>query len=148
MTEQTGLLDKIERVGNALPDPTTLFLIGALLVMLLSQLAASLDWSVEKTVSRPLRQPVLDTSGTPLVDPESGQEITTAVLDRETGKPQKELVRVPVVARGLLSSDGLYWAVSSMVDNFKNFPPLAIVLVGMLGIGLADRIWPLADRPW
>jgi aminobenzoyl-glutamate transport protein len=26
-----------------------------------------------------------------------------------------------------------------MVDNFKNFPPLAIVLVGMLGIGLADR---------
>jgi len=139
MTRQTGLLDKIERVGNALPDPTTLFLIGALLVMVLSQLAASLDWSVEKTVSRPLRQPVLDASGSPLFDPESGEAITTVLLDGETGQPQKELVKVPVVARGLLSSDGLYWAVSSMVDNFKNFPPLAIVLVGMLGIGLADR---------
>ena len=81
MTQGTGLLDKIERVGNALPDPTTLFLIGALLVMVLSQLAASLDWSVEKTVSRPLRQPVLDASGSPVLDPETGEEITTAVLD-------------------------------------------------------------------
>jgi aminobenzoyl-glutamate transport protein len=139
MRRQGGLLDAIERVGNALPDPTTLFLIGALLVMVLSQLAASLEWSVEKTVSRPVRRPVLDASGSPLVDPESGEAITSAVLDLETGKPQEELVQVPVVARGLLSSDGLYWAVSSLVDNFKNFPPLAIVLVGMLGIGLADR---------
>ena len=73
MTQETGLLDRIERVGNALPDPTTLFVIGAVLVMVLSQLAASLEWSVEKTVSRPLRQPVLDTSGSPLIDPESGE---------------------------------------------------------------------------
>ena len=139
MTRAAGLLDRIERVGNALPDPTTLFLIGALLVMGVSQLAASLEWSVQKSVSRPIRQPVLDASGRPLVDPESGEEITAAVLDPGTGKPQTELVKVPVVAQGLLSSDGLYWAVSSMVVNFKDFPPLAIVLVGMLGIGLADR---------
>ncbi len=39
----------------------------------------------------------------------------------------------------LLNADGLFWALSSSVDNFKNFPPLAIVLVGMLGIGLAER---------
>jgi aminobenzoyl-glutamate transport protein len=139
MTRAAGLLDRIERVGNALPDPTTLFLIGALLVMGVSQLAASLEWSVQKSVSRPIRQPVLEASGRPLVDPESGEEITAAVLDPGTGKPQTELVKVPVVAQGLLSSDGLYWAVSSMVVNFKDFPPLAIVLVGMLGIGLADR---------
>ena len=48
----SGLLDRIERIGNALPDPTTLFLIGAVLVALLSQLAAGLDWTVEKTVTR------------------------------------------------------------------------------------------------
>ena len=99
-----GLLGAIERAGNALPDPTTLFLLGALAVMAASQLAVSLDWSVEKTLSR-----------------------------------DGELVVEAVRARSLLSSDGLYWAVSSLVDNFKNFPPLAVVLVGMLGIGLADR---------
>ena len=86
----TGLLDGIERIGNALPDPATLFLLGAVAVLVLSQLAASLDWSVEKTVSRPLRQPLLDASGSPLIDPESGEEITVAVLDPETGRPRKD----------------------------------------------------------
>ena len=99
-----GLLGAIERVGNALPDPTTLFLLGAVAVMVASQLAVSLDWSVEKTFSR-------------------------------DGKLVVEVLR----AQSLFSSQGIYWAVSSLVDNFKNFPPLAIVLVGMLGIGLADR---------
>jgi len=116
------LLDRIERAGNALPDPVTLFAVGALLVMALSQLAVSLDWQVEKTVTRELR----DASGAVLVDPASGV-------------PRRESLREPVRARSLLSSEGLYYAFSSLVDNFKNFPPLAIVLVGMLGIGLADR---------
>jgi aminobenzoyl-glutamate transport protein len=116
------LLDRIERAGNALPDPTTLFAVGALLVVLLSQLAVSLDWQVEKTVTRELR----GADGAHLVDPASG-----AV--------RRESVREPVRAKSLLSSEGSYWALSSLVDNFKGFPPLAIVLVGMLGIGLADR---------
>ena len=46
--------------------------------------------------------------------------------------PAGELVTVPVRPRSLLSADGLYWAVEHLVDNFKGFPPLAIVLVGML----------------
>ena len=48
----TGLLDRIERVGNALPDPATLFLLGSLLVVALSQVAVSLEWTVDKTVLR------------------------------------------------------------------------------------------------
>ena len=48
----TGWLDRIERLGNALPDPATLFVLGALAVMAASQLAVHLDWSVEKTVAR------------------------------------------------------------------------------------------------
>ena len=99
-----SLLDRIERAGNALPDPATLFVLGAFLVMALSHVAVLADWEVTKTVS------------------EGGQ-----------------LVEVPVRAKSLLTADGAYWAISSLVDNFKNFPPLAIVLVGMLGIGLADR---------
>jgi aminobenzoyl-glutamate transport protein len=99
-----GLLGAVERLGNRLPDPATLFLLGTLLVMALSQLAVGLGWSVEKTVL-------------------------------EAGGPTT--VRIEPVS--LLTSDGLYWLVSSLVANFRDFPPLAIVLVGMLGIGLAER---------
>ena len=42
-------------------------------------------------------------------------------------------------AKNILTRDGLFWAVSSIVDNFINFAPLGIVLVGMLGIGIAER---------
>ncbi len=99
-----SLLDRIERAGNALPDPSTLFVVGALLVMVLSHAAVIADWEVTKTVTR-------------------------------DGAQVEETVR----ATSLLTADGLYWAVKSMVVNFKDFPPLAIVLVGMLGIGLADK---------
>lgn len=99
-----GALGAIERLGNRLPDPATLFLLATGLVLVFSQLAASLGWSVEKTTLGP------------------GGPVTTRVE--------------PV---SLLSSEGLHWLVSSLVVNFRDFPPLAIVLVGMLGIGLAER---------
>jgi len=97
-------LARIETLGNRLPDPITLFALGAAVVMVVSHLAVAAEWSVEKVIL------------------EAGERVH---------------VRVEPVS--LLSSDGLFWALRSSVDNFKNFPPLAIVLVGMLGIGLAER---------
>ncbi|MBW2269997.1 MAG: AbgT family transporter [Deltaproteobacteria bacterium] len=105
-------LDRIERVGNALPDPTTLFLLGTLVVIALSQAAVALDWSVEKAV---------------------------AVTDPATGAVTGELERVPVRPVSLLTADGSFWLLDTLVDNFMAFPPLGVVLVGMLGIGLAER---------
>ncbi len=133
------LLDAIERIGNALPDPTTLFLIGALLVLLLSQLAASLDWTVQRAVSREVRVPVVDAQGEAVRDPANGEVITTVAIDPSTGLARRELASEPLRARSLLSADGLFWVLESMVRNFVNFPPLGVVLVGMLGIGLAER---------
>ena len=47
----------------------------------------------------------------------------------------KELVR-PV---NLLSHDGIHRILLEMVDNFTGFAPLGIVLVAMLGIGIAEQ---------
>lgn len=102
------VLDWIERAGNRLPEPSVLFVFGALLIMVLSQIAYMTGWSVEKTITQ--------TSDT-------GTVINT----------------VEVHAVGLLTADGLWWAISHMIDNFINFPPLGLVLVGMLGIGIAER---------
>lgn len=93
-----ALLDRIEQLGNRLPQPPTLFFIGTVIVMVCSAIAAGLNW----TLSAPAG-------------------------DRELS------------ANNLLSSDGIWWFISHLVDNFIKFPPLAIVVVGMLGIGLAER---------
>jgi aminobenzoyl-glutamate transport protein len=97
-------LATLERVGNRLPDPATLFFLGTPLVLLISQVADSAGWTVRKVVAG-----------------EGGE---------------REQV---VAARGLLESDGIWWLLSHMVENFITFPPLGMVLAAMLGIGLAER---------
>ncbi len=189
--KRRGILDLIERTGNRLPDPTTLFLLGTLLVMGLSHLAWTLDWEVTETLPQPITEPVTDERGEPVIDPETSEQKTEQVLDPDTGKPLMEwrpvyeteqvparevvtgeggepvvdpdtgeALEVPVLdpeteelatrevqtdrekthgAQSLLTRDGLFYALSSMVGNFIAFPPLGIVLVGMLGIGVAER---------
>jgi aminobenzoyl-glutamate transport protein len=156
-------LDRVERLGNKLPDPSTLFVVGALLVMVLSQVAVLADWKVQPLQPTPVVRPLLDAQGQPIIDGATGKAMTEPVLDAR-GRPEMRLeaqmkpvtgedgeqvldpvtgepVMQPAVeeAVGLLSADGIYWALSSMVQNFINFPPLGVVLVGMLGIGIAER---------
>ena len=96
-----GWLYRIEVVGNKLPDPAYLFVIGTFLIIACAELSVWLGWQVV----------------TP--NPESSSQ--------------------QIQARSILSSDGLWWWLSTLVKNFIEFPPLGIVLVGMLGIGLAER---------
>lgn len=110
-----GVLDLIEWIGNKLPDPAIIFMIGAALVIALSAFGAAQGWEV------PELRPVVG------VD-EAGQR--TMELE-----PTGNVIR----PNSLISADGLYWMISTMVSNFINFPPLGIVLVGMLGIGVAER---------
>lgn len=44
-----------------------------------------------------------------------------------------------VTVNNLLNSDGISYIFESMTDNFINFAPLGVVLVTMLGIGVAER---------
>lgn len=140
-----GLLDAIEWLGNKLPDPAMLFVLGAAVVMALSAIGAAAGWSVQPKRLEIVTAPMLDAGGRPILDPTSGAPRTVPVLG-EDGRPQTRLIDDlsrndgrPFTARSLLTADGLYYALSSMVDNFINFPPLGVVLVGMLGIGLAEK---------
>jgi aminobenzoyl-glutamate transport protein len=136
-----GLLDLIERIGNLLPDPAILFVAGALLVMVLSQVGQWQGWSVQPKRLVQVMEVATDEAGAPIIDPQTGQAMMRPVIG-SNGRPQTRLEdrpEAPITARGLLSADGLYYAISSMVDNFIRFPPLGVVLVGMLGIGVAER---------
>lgn len=44
-----------------------------------------------------------------------------------------------IIANSLGTSNGLYWLLQSMENNFMGFAPLGVVLLGMLGIGVAER---------
>jgi aminobenzoyl-glutamate transport protein len=129
-----GILDLVEIAGNKLPDPSILFLLGALLVMLASGVASWSGWEVVKKV--PVQ--VIDES-----TGESSLELVPSMVAVESVNEAGETVvtQVEEILRpvNLLTSDGIYWAISSMIDNFMQFPPLGIVLVGMLGIGVAER---------
>ncbi|MBX3363184.1 MAG: AbgT family transporter [Phycisphaeraceae bacterium] len=135
-----GILDLIERAGNKLPEPAILFAMLTILVMVLSQFAAWSGWEVQPKKLEKITEAVLDpATGLAQLD-EEGKALRRDVLD-DRGKPQTQLVEdgAPIRARGLFTADGLYYAISSLVDNFMKFPPLGVVLVGVLGIGVAER---------
>ncbi|HEY3488104.1 MAG TPA: AbgT family transporter [Gammaproteobacteria bacterium] len=91
-------LGAIERIGNKLPDPVSLFAILILIVMFSSWLAAGLDISA--------------------IHPGSGETLS---------------------AVNLLSAAQLQKLLLEMPQTFAAFPPLGMVLVVMLGIGIADK---------
>lgn len=113
--KRRGLLDLVEWFGNKLPDPALLFLIGAVIVMVASQIAVSFNWTVQP-------QQAVQTVN------EAGETVIGFVNKGDALKP-----------KSLLTADGLYWCLQSMVNNFMGFAPLGIVLTGMLGIGVAER---------
>ncbi|SMF00822.1 AbgT family transporter [Pseudobacteriovorax antillogorgiicola] len=49
-----------------------------------------------------------------------------------------------ILAKSLLSAEGIRWMVLSCVRNFTDFAPLGTVLVAMLGVGVAEKSGLLA----
>lgn len=92
------ILDRVERIGNRLPDPVTLFVLLALSVVAISWLAT--------------------TVGISAVHPGTGEIIT------------------PV---NLLSAEGIRRMLVEAVDNFTAFPPLGLVIVVIIGIGVTEH---------
>ncbi|MDZ7738223.1 MAG: AbgT family transporter [Bacteroidales bacterium] len=95
--KKTGFLGLIERGGNALPHPASLFGILALSVLLFSLIGHLFHWQA--------------------VHPATGETVDTV---------------------NLLSKDGLHRILLEMVDNYTGFAPLGIVMVALLGIGIAE----------
>ncbi|MGD9994088.1 MAG: AbgT family transporter [Salinivirgaceae bacterium] len=90
-------LNLVERGGNALPHPATLFLGFAVITLVISWIGSWLGWQI--------------------LHPANGDVISV---------------------KNLLSGDGLHFILEKTVVNFTDFAPLGIVLVAMLGIGIAE----------
>ena len=91
-------LDLIEWLGNKLPDPAMLFVLGILLIWMMSAACSFIDFT-------------------------------------EALPGQTEPIRIV----NMLSLEKLAEFLSTMTANFVGFHPLGVVLVAMLGVGVADH---------
>jgi len=90
-------LNLVEKGGNALPHPASLFGILALAALLFSAIGQWMGWSA--------------------VHPATGQQVHIV---------------------NLLSKEGVHRIILEMVSNYTSFAPLGIVMVALLGIGIAE----------
>jgi aminobenzoyl-glutamate transport protein len=127
-----GILGFIEWLGNKLPDPVFLFIGATVIIMALSAVGDSMGWSVQPQRVRAVTEAVTAADGL----------VTQVPKLDASGKPLTELVPsgTPVAPRNLLSGEGIYWLFANMIRNFVNFAPLGVVLVGMFGIGVAEKV--------
>jgi aminobenzoyl-glutamate transport protein len=91
------ILDQIERIGNAIPNPAVLFIALAILTVILSAFFAWTDISV--------------------THPGTGEAVKSV---------------------NLMTIEGLHKIIGGLVTNFTGFAPLGVVLVGILGIAVAE----------
>ena len=91
-------LDAIERAGNKLPDPVTLFILSIALLMVISALMAA--------------------AGVGALNPADD---------------------TPIQAVSLLAPEQIRRLVTELPQIFTGFPPLGVVLIMMIGVGVAER---------
>ncbi len=134
-----GVLDWIEWLGNKLPEPALIFVILAVVVIVVAAIGSNLGWKVQPVQPRYVMVDAVDASGNVVLTP-AGTPVKVKQQD-ERGQPVRELVAVgrPIEPRSLLTSDGIYWMLSSMLRNFTGLPALGLIFVAMLGIGLAEK---------
>jgi aminobenzoyl-glutamate transport protein len=126
------LLDKIERAGNKMPDPAILFLILCGGVIVLSQILFWFDVKATYEVIKPPPVPTQETYYGGSVEP-------TDVGPTEPVPPNAyRTVTETTKVKGLLQGEGVRYLFTSFVSNFRNFAAVAIILVVMIGVGLAE----------
>jgi aminobenzoyl-glutamate transport protein len=126
------LLDGIERLGNKMPDPAILFLALCAVVIVLSQV---LYWLDVKATYEVVKTPAVAAEETYYGG--STEPTDVAATEHQPAGDYKEVTETAKV-KGLLTGEGVRYLFTSFVDNFRNFSAVAIILVVMIGVGLAE----------
>jgi aminobenzoyl-glutamate transport protein len=115
----------IERAGNKVPNPAILFIALCIAVIVLSQI---LDWlNVSVTSEVVEHDPAVDDS----LDGVSSLPYDDAPEDYATETETFEV-------QGLLTGDGIRFMFTSFVPNFLGFTAIGVILVAMIGVGVAE----------
>ncbi len=131
-----GFLGMIERVGNRVPNPTIMFLYLIAGLMVLSAILAAFDIAVTEDVAVPTPIAVLEDIREALGGSVVPYDVTTNQI---VEIPEYQIVEQTFEVRSLLSVDGLRFVFSTFVSNFAAFSVVAVTLVAMAGVGVAEQ---------
>jgi len=126
------VLDAIERGGNKMPNPAILFLLLCGGVIVLSQILYWADVKATYDVVKPPPVPTEEVYYGGSSEPVDVGPTTPVSPD------DYELVTQTAEVKGLLTAEGVRYLFTSFVSNFRNFAAVAIILVVMIGVGLAE----------
>ena len=133
------LLDGIERLGNKMPHPAILFLVLCGAVIVLSQVLYWANWSATFEIVKPPSVPTEETYY-------GGSSEPTDVGPSEPVPPEAYKVTTETAkVKGLLTGEGVRYLFTSFVSNFRNFSAMTIMLVVMIGVGLAEAAGLIAS---
>jgi aminobenzoyl-glutamate transport protein len=126
------VLDGIERVGNKVPHPALIFLGLIAAVIIASQILAWAGTSVTTEVAEPT---------TVEVAPEypGGTSVPGNDAPPPPAVPDFEVHEETITAESLLTGDGIRFIFTTAVQNFNDFGVVAVILVAMIGVGVAEE---------
>jgi aminobenzoyl-glutamate transport protein len=129
------MLDTIEKAGNKVPHPVIMFIY---LIAFIAVLSAVLAW-IDVTVTEEIAEPVPKQELADLRDALGGTIIAYDVFtEQEAVIPDYIIVEETIEVRSLLSVEGIRFFFSSFVNNVASFGVIAVILVAMAGVGVAE----------
>jgi len=127
-----GILDLIERIGNMVPHPAILFLALCVGVIILSQILYLAGAKITTDVVQPPPAAVQE-------EYVGGSVLPAYQLPAEPAPADSyRVVHETIQVEGLLTVKGVRYLFTSFVSNFMGFTAMGIILVIMIGVGVAE----------
>ncbi|GAA1123661.1 AbgT family transporter [Kribbella jejuensis] len=126
------VLDGIERVGNKVPHPALIFLALIVIVIVLSQILSWAGTSVTTEVAEPATVQVAP-------DYEGGTSVAGSDAPPTPAIPDYTIKHETITAESLLTGKGIRFIFTTAVQNFNDFGVVAVILVAMIGVGVAEE---------
>jgi aminobenzoyl-glutamate transport protein len=131
-----GLLGAIERIGNKVPHPVIMFLYLIIFIMILSHILYLAGISVTEDIAVPVPIEQLRDLNNALGGTIVPYDVYTQSI---VSIPDFIIQEVYIPIQSLITRDGIRFIFSSFVANFQAFGVVAVVLIAMMGAGVAEE---------
>jgi aminobenzoyl-glutamate transport protein len=131
------LLDRIERVGNKVPHPAIMFVALCMFVIVVSAILALANVKVTTEVVSP-PPPASADSNYPYYP--GGSVVPNLPTIPNQPAATEYVPHVETIAvKNLLNASGIRFIFTSFVENFNNFSAVGVIIIAMIGVGLAEE---------
>ena len=127
------MLDGIERMGNKVPHPAMIFVGLIVLVIVASMILYGAGVKATTEVAKPPAEQVQERQ-------DGGSQTPSYDLPGEQQPPgDYQIHKETIKAQGLLTGAGVRFIFTSFTKNYQEFVALTLILVVMIGVGLAEE---------